>query len=99
MGLFLLYLPPHLAAKWVTGQSRWPRRFLAAAAGIAGAKVRIEGTPLAPHSLVLANHVSWLDILILGGATGTAFVSKAEVEKVPLIGWLADQNRTLYIDR
>lgn len=98
-GLFLLYLPPHLAAKWIIGSSRWPRRFLAAAARIAGARVTLTGEPLAAHSLVLANHVSWLDILILGGATGTAFVSKAEVEKVPLIGWLADQNHTLYIDR
>ena len=98
-GLFLLYLPPHLGAKWLTGRSPWPSRFLAAAARIAGARATVEGPPLAPRSLVIANHISWLDILILGGATGTAFVSKAEVGKVPLIGWLADQNHTLYIDR
>lgn len=98
-GLFLLCLPPHLAAKWVTGGSPWPRRFLGAAARIAGARATVEGPSLAPHTLVIANHISWLDILILGGATGTAFVSKAEVAHVPLIGWLADQNHTLYIDR
>jgi 1-acyl-sn-glycerol-3-phosphate acyltransferase len=98
-GLFLLYLPPHLASKMITGRSHWPRRFLAAAARIAGARVQLDGKPLAPRSLVIANHISWLDILILGGATGTAFVSKAEVGKVPLIGWLADQNHTLYIER
>jgi len=100
-GLMLLFaacLPPHLIAKAVPGRSRWPRRFLGSAARICGARVRIEGAPLAPHSLVLANHSSWLDILILGGI-GTAFVSKAEIERVPLIGWLADQNRTLYIAR
>ena len=98
-GLFLAYLPPHLAAKWLTGKSPWPPRFLAAAGRIAGARAQVHGQPLAPRSLVVANHVSWLDILILGGATGTAFVSKAEVGRVPLIGWLADQNHTLYIDR
>ena len=98
-GLFLVYLPPHLTAKLLSGRSHWPRRFLGAAARIAGARVRLSGEPLAARSLVLANHASWLDILILGGATGTAFVSKAEVAKVPLIGWLADQNHTLYIDR
>ena len=98
-GLFILYLPPHLASKWIRGSSPWPRRFLAAAGHIAGARVQLDGEPLAPRSLVVANHTSWLDILILGGATGTAFVSKAEVGKVPLIGWLADQNHTLYIDR
>ena len=40
-----------------------------------------------------------LDILILGGWAGAAFVSKAEVQRTTLIGWLADQNRTLYIER
>ena len=98
-GLFLLCLPPHLAMKWMSGKSPWPRRFLAAAAHIAGARVRVDGRPLAAHTLVIANHTSWLDILILGGATGTAFVSKAEVDRMPLIGWLADQNHTLYIER
>jgi lyso-ornithine lipid O-acyltransferase len=49
--------------------------------------------------LVLANHSSWLDILILGGATGSAFVAKAELAPVPLVGWLASLNRTIFIDR
>ncbi len=97
--LFLTYLPPHLVARRGGRVSPWPRRFLGRAAHIAGARVVVEGDALQPHTLVVANHTSWLDILILGGATGTRFVSKAEVSTVPLIGWLADQNRTLYIDR
>ncbi len=96
--LFLACLPPHLLAKLV-GRSPWPPRFLRYAARIAGVRIKVEGSALEPHSLVLANHTSWLDILILGGATGTRFVSKAEIQRIPLIGWLADQNRTLYIDR
>ena len=59
----------------------------------------MEGAPLLPHSFVISNHVSWLDIMILGGWTGTAFIAKAEVETTPLIGWIADQNRTLYVER
>ncbi len=97
--LFLACLPPHLLAKSFGRRSPWPPRFLGAAARIAGARVRVEGAALEPHSLVLANHTSWLDILILGGATGTRFVSKAEIERIPLIGWLSDQNHTLYINR
>ena len=97
--LFLACVGPHLAARALRTRSPWPRRFLAGAARIAGARVRVEGAPLGPHSLILANHTSWLDILVLGGSTGTRFVSKAEIERVPLIGWLADQNHTLYIDR
>jgi 1-acyl-sn-glycerol-3-phosphate acyltransferase len=97
--LFFTYVPPHLLSKWLLGRSHWPRRFLRDAALIAGVRPRLEGAPLAPHTLVIANHTSWLDILVLGGWTGTAFVSKAELEQTPLIGWIADQNRTVYIDR
>ena len=57
------------------------------------------GAPVEPHSLLIVNHVSWLDILIMAGATGTRFVSKAEVRDQRLMGWLADQNDTLYIER
>jgi 1-acyl-sn-glycerol-3-phosphate acyltransferase len=97
--LFLVYLPPHLVARRGGRRSPWPRRFLRSAARIAGTRVAVEGPQLAPHSLLLANHTSWLDILILGGATGARFVSKAEIERIPLIGWLSDQNHTIYIER
>ena len=97
--LFLAYLPPHLIARRGGRASPWPRRFLSRATLIAGISAELDGAPLAPHSLVVANHTSWLDILILGAATGTRFVSKAEIEHVPLIGWLAEQNHTLFIDR
>ena len=97
--LFLACVGPHLLVRLARGRSGWPRRFLAGAAWIAGARVQVEGSPLLPHSLIVANHTSWLDILVLAAATGTRFVSKAEIGTVPLIGWLADQNHTLYIDR
>ena len=99
IGLFFLYVPLHLLSKWLLGSSGWPPRFLRHAGLIAGVRPRLEGKPLEPHTLVVANHTSWLDILILGGWAGTAFVSKAELENTPLLGWIADQNRTLYIDR
>jgi 1-acyl-sn-glycerol-3-phosphate acyltransferase len=98
-GLFLAYVPPHLLSKWLLGRSAWPPRFLRHAGLIAGVRPRIDGRPLKPHTLVIANHTSWLDILILGGWCGAAFVSKAELKSTPLLGWIADQNRTLYIER
>lgn len=98
LGLFLACLLPHLLSKWILGRSLWPRRFLAAAAWIVGARVRMVGEPIRPHTLLISNHVSWLDILLLGGATGCAFVSKDELGH-PLVHWMADQNRTLYIRR
>jgi 1-acyl-sn-glycerol-3-phosphate acyltransferase len=48
--------------------------------------------------LLIANHTSWLDILVLGGATHCVFVSKAELGH-PFIHWLADQNATVYVRR
>ena len=97
--LFLLYVPPHLLSKWLLGRSGWPPRFLRHAGLVAGVRPKVEGQPLGPHTLVIANHTSWLDIILLGGWAGSAFVSKAELAGTPLLGWIAGQNRTLYIDR
>ena len=98
LGLFFACLLPHLLSRWILGRSPWPRRFLAAAAWIVGARVRIVGEQIRLHTLLICNHVSWLDILLLGGATGCAFVSKDELGH-SLVHWMADQNRTLYIRR
>lgn len=96
--LFLLCAPIHIVGKAFAGRSSWPPRFLAASAWIIGARVRLEGAPIQPHSLLVSNHTSWLDILVLGGATRCAFIAKDELGH-PLIHWLADQNDTVYVKR
>ena len=96
--LFLACAPPHLAMRLVTGRSRWPRRFLAATAHLAGVRVRVDGAPIRGHTLLVVNHVSWIDILIVGGALDAKFVSKHDLGH-PLIHWLADQNHTVYVKR
>lgn len=100
-GLLLLFLacaPPHLIARML-GSSSWPRRFLAGVTWICGADVRCAGNPSSRGTLLVANHVSWLDIPVLAAATGCAFVSKAELRHHPVMRWLADQNHTIFIDR
>ena len=96
--LFAVGAPIHIATKLLLRRSRWPQRFLAAAAWIISARVKLDGAPVRAHTLLIANHTSWLDILVLGGATGCAFVSKAELGH-PFIHWLADQNATVYVKR
>lgn len=96
--LFAVLAPVHIITKTLLGRSRWPQRFLASAGWIIGARVRVEGRPSKAHTLLVANHTSWLDILVVGGATGCAFVSKDELGH-PLIHWLADQNETVYVKR
>ncbi|MEH3157794.1 MAG: lysophospholipid acyltransferase family protein [Sphingomonas taxi] len=79
--------------------SPWPRLFLGLVARIVGARVRVVGTPLRRNVVFLANHLSWIDILAIAGATGSAFVAKAELRGVPLVGWLCTLNRTLFVSR
>jgi 1-acyl-sn-glycerol-3-phosphate acyltransferase len=62
------------------------------------ARIRVTGAPVRPHSLLVCNHTSWIDILVAAGSTKCAFVSKDELGH-PLIHWLADQNDTVYIKR
>ena len=98
MLLFAVCGPLHVLTKTLLGRSGWPKRFLAAAAWIAGARVTVRGEPVKPNSLLLANHLTWLDILILGGWVGSAFVSKDNLGH-GFIHWLADQNGTIYVRR
>ena len=46
-----------------------------------------------------SNHVTWLDILALGGATRALFVSRDDVEHWPVVGWIAGLNDTIYVAR
>ncbi len=84
----LASLPLHFLWRIVAYRSPFPRLFLKLVARIAGARVAVVGTPVKRDAFFLANHISWIDIPALAGASGTAFVAKAEVAAAPLIGWL-----------
>lgn len=95
----LVFVPLHYLYRIFAYGSPFPKYFLKTAARICGARVRKEGVALKRDVVFLANHVSWLDILALAGASGTAFVAKAELQKAPVVGWLASLNRTVYVQR
>jgi 1-acyl-sn-glycerol-3-phosphate acyltransferase len=95
----LVCVPLHYLSLLFLRRSRWPRRFLGWAAFASGMRVRVEGVPLPRDVLFLANHLSWLDILVLAGASGTAFVAKDDVAAWPVVGWLARLNATVFIAR
>ena len=65
-----------------------------------GLELRVRGQP-APHGpmLLVANHISWVDITALHAARFCKFVSKADVKHWPLIGALASGVGTLFIER
>ena len=52
-----------------------------------------------PGSLLVANHISWVDIFVINALAPSAFISKAEVREWPLIGWLAARNETVFLRR
>lgn len=99
LGAVIVCVPCHYLFRLFRLPSPWPRFFLGRAARIAGARVRRIGVPLKRDVFYISNHLSWIDILALGGASGTAFVAKAEIESSPVVGWLASLNRTVYVKR
>ena len=97
--LLLVFVPLHYAYRIFAYGSPFPMLFLRYTAWVCGARVRKIGTPLRRDVFFVANHVSWLDILTLAGASGTAFVAKQELGDVPVIGWLCRLNRTVFVKR
>ena len=95
----LICVPLHYLYRVFAYGSPFPMLFLRYTAWIIGARVKIHGTPLRRDVFFIANHVSWVDILALAGATGTAFVAKFELSQVPVIGWLCRLNRTVFVKR
>jgi 1-acyl-sn-glycerol-3-phosphate acyltransferase len=85
----------------------WSRLLLA----LCGVRLRIEGLPLPPEiaragvhaglpgRLLLANHVSWIDVFAVHASVPSRFVAKSEIRRWPLLGLLVTLVGTLYIER
>ena len=82
-------LSPERLSTW------WQRRLLR----ILNLRVHVTGQPCSGPRLLVCNHVSWLDIPVIGAFEATRFVSKAEVRSWPLAGWLATAAGTFYLKR
>lgn len=100
--LFGLLITPfcltRVSGNWRTNPyvtSWWHNRL----ADILGVSITISGYRPQPPALMVSNHVSWLDIIVLGALTPTDFLSKDEVRRWPVIGWLAARAGTMFIRR
>jgi 1-acyl-sn-glycerol-3-phosphate acyltransferase len=74
----------------------WSARLLR----ILSIRLEIRGNP--PDDgvvLIVANHVSWLDIFAINAVRPTRFVAKSDIRRWPVIGWLCARGDTLFIDR
>jgi 1-acyl-sn-glycerol-3-phosphate acyltransferase len=77
------------------GVEVWARGMLS----IIGIEVRVKGHPAQGPVLMAANHISWLDILVMHAACHCRFVAKSEIRSWPLVGALTTGSGSLYIER
>ncbi len=110
LGLYLLLclilIPVQYAALQIfrNGQGiyRIPRLFHRATVAIFGLHIRTQGTPASGAGrqvLFAGNHLSYLDIPVLGSVLNASFIAKKDVAAWPLIGTLARLQRTVFMDR
>ena len=74
---------------------RWGRQMCR----ILGARVAVEGRPPTGRFILVANHVSYVDIMVLATAVDGTFVAKADLRGWPLLGWIFRTADTIFIDR
>lgn len=66
---------------------------------ILGLHIMVWGRPVGGAALVVSNHISWLDVVVLGAQAPFTFVAKSEVANWPLLGLLARRSGTLFVAR
>jgi 1-acyl-sn-glycerol-3-phosphate acyltransferase len=95
----LALLPPHRALLDRCGERLdhraircWSRIMMR----IFGLELVRVGEPARGATLFVANHLSWMDITILHSQRMMCFVAKSEIERWPLVGWLAGRAGTIY---
>jgi 1-acyl-sn-glycerol-3-phosphate acyltransferase len=80
---------------WVAQFIRWWHERLCQVLEV---EVRMNGQ-IAANALLVSNHISWLDISVIGAQGEIGFLAKTDVREWPLIGWLANHAGTLFIER
>jgi len=73
----------------------WARGF----ARVSGVQVSVTGTPPEPPFFLVCNHLSYIDMLVIGHQTGCIFVSRGDVEHWPVLGFVAKSLYIIFIDR
>jgi 1-acyl-sn-glycerol-3-phosphate acyltransferase len=79
-------------------RARWLHRWSRFAARVVGIRVTTRGSmPLS--GLLVCNHLSYLDVIVLSSISPCVFVAKRDVAAWPLFGWLARAAGTIFVDR
>jgi 1-acyl-sn-glycerol-3-phosphate acyltransferase len=101
-GLTLALMPVQLlavACRWPL-RKRLPHWYHRRTCRLLGLEIESHGQPSSGHpTLYVANHVSYLDIEVLGSLLKASFVAKAEVATWPFFAWLARLQETVFVER
>ena len=85
---------------WPAAARKFPHLYFRTVTRLMGIRIEVNGEPVfGKPCLYVANHLSWLDIIILSAVRPMCFIAKKELARCPLFGILATVGRTLYIDR
>ena len=89
-----VWFPRFDAAERERRIQRWSLRLLE----LCRVRVQVTGEPV-PRALVVANHVSWLDIYVINAQRPRRFVAKDSVRNWPVVGWLSAKTGTVFLER
>jgi len=107
IGVFFFTMTPLLISiQWLLGKLGLPGwgfiacNYYRALRALLRIHVRVDGEPVRDRAvLFISNHVSWVDIVVIGSIQPVAFVAKSEVRQWPLVGVTAKMQRTVFVDR
>jgi 1-acyl-sn-glycerol-3-phosphate acyltransferase len=90
-------------ARGVRGRDRWRRRLLGGGCRgvlrLLNVRIAVEGRPPSRAGVLVTNHLSYVDVLVLGALFDAVFVSRADVKDWPGIGLFARGSETIFLDR
>jgi len=95
---FMLGRPFARGTRSLRWRNRWFRAWSRSLARILGMSIHVEGTP-PDHAMLVANHLSYIDIPLLATQIDAVFVAKSEVASWPVIGHLCRAIDTIFVDR
>lgn len=98
LALLVVCVPLHYLWRLLRLGRFWPRVFLSGIGLTAGLEITIHGKAR-PGTLLLSNHVSWLDIPALAQGAGSAFVAHDGLAAIKPLKWLCDMNETVFVAR
>ena len=99
IALLLACVPLYYLWRLLRLANPWPRLFLGGIAAITGVEVSVSGERVRRNVFFVSNHVSWIDVPALAGASGAAFVAHDGLAAFPVLKWLCEMNDTVFVAR